>query len=154
MRQPKSVTELRQSGTYRKDRHEGRLEEAVLLLDEVPPPPKHFDKKHREKWSELCVKVYELGVLSESDLDSIEAYVQWWFIGRDAWEDIQKNGYTITNDKGSIQRNPSIITMNEATKICQNIADKFAGSPRARMVIKTGKQDASKIDPLARFLEY
>lgn len=157
MNAPKSTEELRNQGTYRPDRHAGRLEEAVKILETIPDAPKGFDKKHRDKWAEVCQKVYDLGVLTENDLDSLETYVKYWFISKEAYAEIKKNGLTIEVSKEgkdgkkivlSIIRNPAILTMNEATKICQQISDKFAGNPRSRMVIKTGKQDAKKEDPL------
>lgn len=148
MNPPKSTKELMESGTFRGDRHEGRLGDKVKLLQIIPKPPSYFDKRHKDKWSDVCKKVFELGVLTENDLDSLETYVKYWFISKDAWEDIKANGYNMPTEKGGVQRNPSIITMNEATKITQQIADKFAGNPRSRMVIKTGKQDAEKEDPL------
>jgi P27 family predicted phage terminase small subunit len=147
MNPPKSTDKLKQDGTFRADRHGGRIEEKVRLLEMIPEAPSGFDKRHRNKWSEVCQKVYDLGVLCENDLDSLETYVKYWFIGKDAYAEIQKNGLTIITEK-SVSRNPAILTMNEATKICQQISDKFAGNPRSRMVIKTGKQDAGKEDPL------
>lgn len=148
MNPPKSKKELQESGTFRSDRHEGRLEDKVKLLEIIPKPPASFDKRHRDKWADVCKNVFDLGVLTENDLDSIEVYVKYWFIAKDAWDDIKASGYNIPTEKGGLQRNPSIITMNEATKITQQIADKFAGNPRSRMVIKTSKQESKEEDPL------
>ena len=135
-------------GNFRPSRHADRAEDKVKILKEVPKAPAYFDLKHRKKWQEVCEKIYDLDVLTDNDLDSLETYVKYWFIGKAAWDDIQANGITVVNEKGAVSRNPSILTMNEATQITERIADKFAGNPRSRMVIKTGKQEIKADDPL------
>ena len=148
MNYAKSSEELQKDGTFRADRHENRLEDKVKILETIPDPPAHFDLKHRKKWAEVCRKVFDLGVLTENDLDSLETYVTYWFIQKDAADDVKKRGQNLVNEKGNEYRNPSLLTMSDATKILQQIAHKFAGNPQARMTIKTMKQDTKKADPL------
>lgn len=144
----KSVSDHIKNGTHKPNRHANRAEEKVKTLKEVPKAPGYFDAKHRKKWAEVCERVYDIDSLTENDLDSLEVYVKYWFIGKDAWDDIQAKGLTFINEKGAIVRNPSILTMNEAATITERISDKFGGNPRSRMVIKTAPQDAKKVDPL------
>ena len=157
MKDQKSIKEHKEKGNYRPSRHANRAEEKVKTLKEIPEPPSYFDSKHRKKWAEVCGRVYDIDSLTDNDLDSLETYVKYWFIGKAAWEDIQKNGMTIEICKeskdgvvyvASVTRNPSILTMNEAATITERISDKFGGNPRSRMVIKTTPQDAKKVDPL------
>lgn len=145
----KPAKEHEAKGNFRPGRHANRAEERVKVLKEIPNAPSYFDAKHRKKWAEVCQRIYDIDSLTENDLDSLETYVKFWFIGKAAWDDIQANGLTMINDKGAVSRNPSILTMNEAHQITERIADKFGGNPRSRMVIKTTKQDVKAEDPLS-----
>jgi P27 family predicted phage terminase small subunit len=149
----KSVKDHKNKGNYRPSRHDGRLENGAKVLNEPPPPPKTFDKRHKDLWQTTCKQVFDLGVLVEPDIYLIETFVIHWFLWQDAVKSIQDEGYTIMveGEKGMRQiSNPALRVMNESVKIFSQIADKFGFSPRARMSIKT--QEQAPKDPLAGFL--
>ncbi len=149
----KSAKEHKAKGNYRPSRHAGRLENAVKVVASPPKPPKHFDKRHKDLWETCCQDVFNLGVLVEPDVHLIEMFVSNWFLWQDAIKSVQDEGYTITVEAGEFMRqipNPAIRIMTESSKVCNQIADKFGFSPRARMGIKT--QERPPEDPFAAFL--
>lgn len=140
---PKPKKDLKKAGTYRKDRHENRVEDVVKPVDSTLPPPAYFTGKHLEKWIEVCEKVRGNGVLCVQDSDAIECYVRYWFILDDAITDASENGYSKETEKG-YQKNPAVSVMNDAIKIVNQIGDKLGLNPRARMGIKTEKKSEGK----------
>ena len=144
---PSSV--LKREGTYRKDRHLNRVESVAKLLPTIPEPPGHFDQTHREKWGEVCQKVFNLGILTEQDTDVLELYVCNWVMWEAACAEVKKRGITFT-DGDRIIKNPAFSIMQESGKVIQQLSGLFGFSPRARMGIKTDPQEEK--DPFASFL--
>ena len=145
----KPSSQLKKDGTYRKDRHAARVEGVAKILEVIPKAPAHFDQKHREKWAQVCKKVYELGILAEQDTDAIEQYVCNWLMWEAAAAEVLKRGITFT-DGDRIIKNPAFNVMQEAGKVVNQIGALFGFSPRARMGIKT--QETKPEDPFAKFL--
>lgn len=146
----KSVAEHKEKGNYRPSRHENRAENQVKLVSHIPEPPSKYDKKHRQKWDEVCKNLYELGALSTADLDAVAKYVEAWFLSESAWDEIQAGGITVTTDKGARMKNPAINAYNEAAAILIRLGDKFGFSPKSRMGLKTEPRKPE--DPLEAFL--
>lgn len=145
----KSASQLKKEGTYRKDRHSYRIEGGATVLNSIPDPPAHFDKRHREKWHDVCWKVYNLGILTEQDIDLIEQYVCNWLMWKDAAAEVAKTGITFS-DGDRIIKNPAFSVMQETGKVVSQIGALFGFSPRARMGIKT--EPPEEKDPFADFI--
>ena len=134
----KSENDLKKSGTWRQDRHSGRMESTIKPLETLPEPPGHFDKRHAAKWSEVCGNV---AALTSQDLDALDMYVTNFFFWLDASAEVAKAGITFVDENGKIILNPAFRVMQEAGKVILQVGDKFGFSPRARMGIKTPKGD-------------
>jgi P27 family predicted phage terminase small subunit len=141
----KPISEHKAKGNYRPSRHENRIQEISKVVESIPKAPKHFDKRHSDKWQEVCKNLYDFTILKTADLDTIEKYVVNWFISHDAWMEIQRDG--ITQDG---RKHPAINVMNDAQKVVISIGSLFGFNPRARMGIKTEEKKA--VDPFAKFL--
>lgn len=131
----------------RKDRHENRLEGSVATVKSVPKPPPNFDKRHKDMWERVCKDALNLGVLTEQDVYQVEMFVTNWFLWQDAVADIKKRGATVsvpTAYGSKMSPNPSLTVMNDSARVCQNIADKFGFSPRARMGIRSSERRDQK----------
>lgn len=147
----KSIKDHKSKGNYRPSRHANRAEGVVKIVETIPKPPDKFDKRHRDKWVDVCTKVYEIGALTESDIDALKLYVEQWFIAVDSWAEISAGGITLINDKGTIYANPAIKVYNEASEKVLRIGDKFGFTPKSRMSIKV--EPKTPEDPLSKFLE-
>ena len=140
-------------GNFRPSRHDGRVDAKVKLVKAPPEPPEHYDERHRNMWKVCCEEVYNLGVLAQPDVHLIEMFVSNWFLWQDAIKCVNEEGYMITVGAGEFQKeipNPAIRIMNDASRIVNQVADKFGFSPRSRMGIKT--QDLPPEDKLSGFL--
>ena len=147
----KSVSEHKKDGTYRADRHGSRVENVVDKMEYKPKPPDNFDKRHCEKWDEVCARVSDANLLTSHDLDFLEIYVKNWFISKDAWAAVVKHGQIIKGERGPV-KNPAISIMNEADKIITNIGNLFAGSPRSRQSLSVTPKEEKKADPFTVFM--
>lgn len=146
----KSTAEHKAKGNFRPSRHANRAEHAAKVVETIPKPPDNFDKRHKDKWSEVCGRVFDLGALTESDLDALALYVKQWFVASDAWDDIQSGGITLTSDKGHVYANPAVKIYNEASEKVLKIGDKFGFTPKSRMGLKV--EPKAPEDPMAAFL--
>jgi len=145
MRQAKSKEEHKAKGNYRPVRHENRIQEVSKVVESIPKAPKHFDKRHADKWQEVCKNLYDLTILKTVDLDLVEKYVVNWFVSHDAWMEIQREGFTQDGKK-----HPAINVMNDAQKVVISVGSLFGFNPRARMGIKT--EEKKPVDPFEEFL--
>ena len=133
MNAPKSIKELKKQGTYRKDRHSGRLESIVNLLETVPNPPKNFDKMHRDMWYSVCNDLIKLGLLAAPDVFLIEIYVSTWFFWRKAATDFQATKSKVASR-----------VMNDTAKQLNQMSDKFGMSPKARQHLNISDKPTGK----------
>lgn len=145
MREAKSKEDHKAKGNYRPSRHENRIQDISKVIESIPKAPKHFDKRHADKWSEVCKNLYDLTILKTVDLDLVEKYVVNWFVSHDAWMEVQRDG--ITQDG---RKHPAINVMNDAQKVVISVGTLFGFNPRARMGIKTEEKKA--VDPFEQFL--
>jgi P27 family predicted phage terminase small subunit len=141
----KPVKDHEAKGNYRPVRHQNRIQEVSKVVESIPKAPKHFDKRHADKWAEVCKNLYDLTILKTVDLDLVEKYVVNWFVSHDAWQEVQREG--ITQDG---KKHPAINVMNDAQKVVITVGSLFGFNPRARMGIKTEEKKSS--DPFEEFL--
>lgn len=141
----KPIADHKAKGNIRPSRHENRIQEVSKVVEAIPKAPKHFDKRHSDKWQEVCKNLFDLAILKTADLDTIEKYVVNWFVSHDAWLEVQRDG--ITQDG---KKHPAINVMNDAQKVVISIGSLFGFNPRARMGIKTEEKKA--VDPFEAFL--
>ena len=153
----KTTKDLRNAGTYRKDRHEKRLENQVKPLDKIPKAPDHFDERHRAKWISVCEQCLQLGTLTTADLDTLTAYVETFFAAADALKSLTEHGHIIQTETAAgmvIPRaNPAWRIYTDSQRILTQISDRLGFSPKARLHIKVDPTDKDKEDPLAFIFE-
>lgn len=140
-RPPKPTTRHKADGTYQPVRHANRLE--AQPAKSLPDPPPEFDGRHADKWRELVSNMQDMGTLANQDLDSIRAYVVFFFRFADANETINKQG-TIVDGKV----NPAWRIMIESQKELRALWTAFGLTPadRARIKIEKPKPAASILD--------
>ncbi len=149
----KSKEELKANGTYRPAYHANRLE--VAPVSDMPPPPPHFDEKHRAKWDEICGQLFAAGIIAKQDYDAIVVYVENWLMAAEAFADIQKNGMTLWADSAGGSKpftNPAFRQYMECQKIIKPLFDQFGFTPRARMGMKV-EPKKEKTDPVADLMK-
>ncbi|MBL7808637.1 MAG: phage terminase small subunit P27 family [Saprospiraceae bacterium] len=147
----KSTKDLKKEGTYRKDRHEKRLENKVQTLDTIPKPPSHFDERHRAKWIAVCEECLQLGTLTTADLDTVCTYVETFYTAADALKNLTEHGHIIQTETAAgmvIPRaNPAWRIYTDSQRILTQLSDRLGFSPKARMSIKADPV-SKEVDPL------
>lgn len=145
----KPISEKKQSGTYRPSRDAGRMSD-IDKKKNYPTCPSYFDNRHREKWNEVISLTKASGVCDEIDADSLALYVQSYWAMIDAYLDFNENGLTLWVDTGKGGKkpmtNPAYSQWLSASKVVQQVGDKFGFSPRARMGIKVSPVDETPKD--------
>lgn len=139
----KPTAQKQKEGTSRADRDAGRVETIVKPVSQVPPAPKHFDRRHVAKWKECCKLLIESNVLALHDTDAIQFYVETWFLAADAYEDIKEAGMTsvVETKRGTIKMtNPSVRQYQDCQKILKPLMEQFGFTPKARMSLKVEKK--------------
>lgn len=148
-RPPKSNKELKESGTYRPDRHADRL--TAPPLDGVPPPPAHFDSEHVAKWNEVCGWLIKFEIMALQDFDSIKLYVETELVQRKAWKSVHEKGQIIETKHGP-KLNPAWRVYTDCDKILKPLREKFGFSPRDRQSLHLKKEEKKKVDPILALL--
>ena len=107
------------------------------------------EKKERER---LCVKLSEIGVLTEIDMAAFAAYCQSYARWKEAQEHIDSEGSTFETDKGYQQQTPWGGIANTNQELMMQAASEFGLTPSARSRIMAasgvGKDDEDEMKAL------
>lgn len=139
----KGVAQKRIQGTSRADRDSGRVETIVKPINQAPPAPKTFDRRHSAKWKECCNLLIASGVLALHDTDAIRLYVETWFLAATAYEDVVSSGMvTVVETKAGAVRvaNPSFRQYQDCQKILKPLMEQFGFTPKSRMGLKVERK--------------
>ena len=147
----KSEDELKQNGTYRKDRHANRV--TGTKEGKIPKAPDDFDAEHKAKWKEVCNLLKLSDQLMAQDSDAIRAYVENSIMARKAWALIIQEGMivsTTVRDSVVERANPAFRVYQDCQKILKGLYDQFGFTPYARQRLKM--KEPVKSDPIAELL--
>lgn len=78
----------------------------------------------------------EYGRVDEQWLISLDLIAQNYAAYLVGWDDLQKYGMYITDEKGRIQRNPALTIMNNSQAYLQKLLHSFALNPMSRSKMK------------------
>lgn len=140
----KPTSQKKKEGTSRPDRDAGRVETIVKPVSQIPPAPKHFDRRHTAKWKECCKLLIESNVLALHDTDAIQFYVETWFLAADAYQDVIESGMTmvVETKRGVIKiTNPSVRQYQDCQKILKPLMEQFGFTPKSRMSLRVEKKN-------------
>ncbi|MCG8670196.1 MAG: phage terminase small subunit P27 family [Pseudomonadales bacterium] len=104
----------------------------------LPKPPRHLSKDARKAWRILAPQLFDLGLLTELDVDLLGIYCETYIMWRDAKNDIVENGYWLTGQKGDRIKNPSISIARSAFEQMHKMKNDFGFSPAARVGLSIG----------------
>ena len=127
-----------------------------VLFDTVPAPPDTLSKRAKECWIQNAPVLFEMGVLTMADLDTLFDYCVMFDAKMTALEAMKADGDAGVMDPGTERRAPGMAApfkvYMEASAKMQAIAREFGmtASARARMGIQLDKnnQDADEMEML------
>ena len=106
----------------------------------------------KKEWERLCVKLSEIGVLTEIDMAAFAAYCQSYARWKEAQEHIDSEGSTFETDKGYQQQTPWVGIANTNQKLMMQAASEFGLTPSARSRIMAasgvGKDEEDEMEAL------
>lgn len=103
----------------------------------LPPPPEHLGALAREKWDELAALLYNLGVLTEIDIDALARYCVIYQRWREAEENIvKKGGMILQTAAGNSIQNPFLSIANRCIEQLDKLAAEFGLTPSSRTRVK------------------
>ncbi len=131
-RHAKATSELTQTGTYRKDRHGGRMENNADPLEEVEAAPEHYDSPRKDLYYKVAELTLNNSLLTKMDFFVICRYVDCTFGAAHCQTEINDKGFVLDNDK----KNPAVDMLMKYYSELRQIEDRFGFNPRARQSIK------------------
>ena len=118
----------------------------------MPDCPKWLLPEAKKEWERLCVKLSEMGVLTEIDMAAFATYCQSFARWKEAQEHIDSEGSTFETDKGYQQQTPWVGIANTNQKLMMQAASEFGLTPSARSRIMAasgvGKDDEDEMEAL------
>ena len=104
----------------------------------LPECPEWLLPEAKEEWHRLCLKLNQMGVLTEADRAAFAAYCQSYARWKEAQEHIDAEGATYQTEKGMIRPNPWVATSNTEQRLMLQAAAEFGLTPSARSRIIAG----------------
>lgn len=125
-----------------------------------PQPPDHIDGEARAEWLRRAPELWRLGVLTDADLSTFEAYCSAYGRWRQAEEALKRmgandaltEGLAIRTKQGNAVYNPVLIASDRAREHFTRLAAEFGMTPAARSRIVAGVPPQQTGDALTRLL--
>lgn len=152
-RPAKKTEELKKQGTFRDDRHKGRLQDELPAATEIPPAPSGMSKRQKELWKEATENMLSLGILNTVDTVFLTRYCELSEQYEKAWADVENRGISIMN--GKIERaNPNFTAAKDMLAVLFRMYDKMGFHPQSRQSIKIQTKPKTKRDPIKEALNF
>ena len=148
-RKPKNIHELVAAGTYRKGRHEGRLDLPVA----APVRPRDLDAVGRAEWDRIVPLLLERGAVSVVDTSALHALCHAWSDYMRMRKRVLKNGEIMVTPKGFEAKNPAVTIMNEAFERWRKIAVEFGLTASSRGRIRNSAKPKESANGKSRFFD-
>lgn len=128
-------------GTIRPCRENGNEPEYVSLDDD---PPDYLTARERRKWLELCGMLKEAGVMTVADVDALTAYVQIYWLWRDALDQIKVDGLMILDEKNGVMvKHPLHQIRRDSQSDLVKLMIEFGLTPASRSRVISSKENKS-----------
>ena len=148
-RLPKPLELHRLTGTFRKNRHEGKGFGEPLTV--VPEPPKHLSASARRLWRELAPELVKVSALTSLDLDRLADYCTVRATVLECEAVIALEGRTIATPQGR-KRHPEMVTLEHARAELRALSGLLGLSPSDRARLKLPPAPTDSDDEAVRFL--
>ncbi len=139
-------------GTHRADRH-GALEDEVRppVANELPAAPDTLGTEGKRRWQQIGSKLLPLGLLTDSDIQSLEQLCMAYEEQTEAMATIKKDGRYQTSEKGHRSAHPAVGTLRDAKADIRRYLVEFGMTPSARVGLSVKpKADANKVSKRER----
>lgn len=132
-------------GTLRKDRLRPDEPQAKLGMPEMPARLM-ADAVAVEKWKELSVLLFELGVLTTADGEALATLCEVHSSEQACLNELRAIGPTTHTDQGGIKPNPAGALYRSLAGLKNNLMSEFGLTPSSRSKLGSAKQDKPQDD--------
>jgi P27 family predicted phage terminase small subunit len=136
-------------GTARADRAPKTEATPNLARGDQLKAPEWLSDGAKEKWDELALRLHNLGLLTEIDLDVFAAYCVSWANWRDAEECIERFGATTKAQSGYEAVSPHVTRAKNHLAEVIKLSSLLGLSPSARTRIEVQPEEKSHDELLA-----
>lgn len=117
----------------------------------LPPCPEYLDAVAAERWCDLSLELYELGILTNIDSDALAVYCSTYSRWREALANLARTGPLLRNAAGVFYDSPCLNHVRSAEKEMRRMLTEFGMTPSSRTrVVKENKQKAKGIAKRSR----
>lgn len=118
----------------------------------VPSCPTWLDPEAKAEWKRVVPELERLGLLALIDRGAVAAYCQAWSEFHTATQTLQKEGRTLTTDKGYTYPHPAVAQQRSAWQAVRQFSALFGLDPSSRSKIQVPGQP-TEADQLDSFLK-
>ena len=147
-RKPKPVELHRLTGSYRADRHGGRM---ARQPGEIPDKPAWLPPEASAEWDRIAPTLAPLGLLTPLDRAAFVAYCLAWAEFVWAVKEVQQAGITYEAE-GKLKPHPAVRIASNAAKLMLQLAGEFGMTPAARTRLRIELAEFEE-DPFEEFLQ-
>jgi len=98
-----------------------------------PRVPTHLSKDARRCWDYLAPKLFDLGLLTRLDRETLAAYCESYALWVEAKEKVNTSGLVLKTMNGNLIQNPYLSIANKARDSMVKIGAEFGLSPSSRV---------------------
>ena len=142
---PKATKEL--AGTYRADQHNPN-EPNLPALENTPRCPAHLNGEAKKAWHRTGKVLVSMGVLTEADLNGLEAYCSVYGRWKDAEAHLGQAGLTTLGGQTGmvVVPSPYLKIVEDSLKQMKGWMVEFGLTPSSRSRVKVEKREPLKSD--------
>lgn len=139
---------------------EGNPGHRPINKNEPKPPalnvkcPAWLSPYAKKEWRRIGPALFEMGLLTDADVQAFAAYCQAYANWREATEFIQQHGMVVRLPSGYIQQVPQVSYANQNLTAMKQFAQEFGLTPSSRSRLYANSADAGKEeeDPMEQLL--
>jgi P27 family predicted phage terminase small subunit len=146
---PKPTALKQLHGTYRSDRAPHKEATPQPATGNQLKAPEWLSEEAKAKWDELALRLHNLGLITEIDLDVFAAFCVSWANWRDAEECIEKHGATTKAQSGYEAVSPHVTRAKNHLAEVIKLSSLLGLSPSARSRIEVRPDEKSHDELLA-----
>ena len=139
----------------------GTLKQERVNLDEPkvraarPPAPRHLSERAQTYWKEVSGMLYDMGVLGQVDVSSLEALCCAYTDFREAIETLEREEHYIRSTTPSggtiIRAHPAFAQKSDADRRLRHWLTEFGMTPSSRSRIKANAEKQQEDDTAERY---
>jgi P27 family predicted phage terminase small subunit len=129
----------------------GREQRKVKPKDttKVQQCPATLHGEARKEWNRLAPQLYDLGLLTELDRNTLQMLCESWAQLQEANAVLKKEGYTVMGANGGVRPHPAVKIARDAQQTVRILSEAFGMTPAARgrvAITKKPKDDTGYWD--------